>query len=300
MRFPQLETLLKDNRAYSRKSDTARRVAAAITYLDQAFPRSAKSLRNRANTLSVCMLACRVIERGLGTGTAKEFGRFVEDFLAQLSIEVEKGSQGTDKELITYQQAISYGSTGGDSIRTRQDILLKRLATSTPGFSALLGGSQGASDAAQAAIESEGDRLQSVILDRNRRYAAIHGEDLFKMTTESVAGAQRLSRPARDAAAFGQFVDGLYFLVYEGSGSCNRLPKPVPEFAMDVKHLRTLIRHDLDHGTAKEAAAKRQRNAGVFKRYSGKNALGDCGPEDMLAAQTRILAALDKFLGALP
>ena len=58
-------------------------------------------------------------------------------------------------------------------------------------------------------------------------------------------------------------------------------------------------RHDLDHGSEKDVAKKLTRNAGVFEKYSGKKAPEECGPDEFLGVQLRVLRELTKFLNAL-
>lgn len=110
---------------------------------------------------------------------------------------------------------------------------------------------------------------------------------------------KNLASPVRDSESYGKLIDGLYFLAYEGSGSCKRLPTPVPDFAMDVKFLRTGIRHDLDHGDTGEVIKKRVRKGAVFEKFSGKKSPQECGPEDFLATQLRLLSECLGFLGKL-
>ena len=141
--------------------------------------------------------------------------------------------------------------------------------------------------------------ISKLIYRANERYAAKHGEDLFKMTNESVPAIKTLGAPCESSDQHGKLIDALYFLIYEGSGSCNRLPSPPPEFAMDVKFLRTGLRHDLDHGDTADVAKKRIRKGNVFEKYSGKKTPNECGPQDFLAAQLRILGAAQSFLETL-
>lgn len=68
---------------------------------------------------------------------------------------------------------------------------------------------------------------------------------------------------------------------------------------MDMKFLRGSIRHDLDHGSESEFAKKTLRNADVFAKYSGKRTPEECGPDEFLGAQLRILHALVEFLKEL-
>jgi hypothetical protein len=98
--------------------------------------------------------------------------------------------------------------------------------------------------------------------------------------------------PCRDVSEYGKLIDALYFLVYEGSGACKRLPQPPPEFAMDVKFLRTALRHDIDHGDAADIQKKRLRAAQTFEKYSGKKSPEECGPEEFLSTHVRILRTL--------
>jgi hypothetical protein len=65
---------------------------------------------------------------------------------------------------------------------------------------------------------------------------------------------------------------------------------------MDVKFLRTHLRHDLDHGDEREAQKKRRRGAALLRKYLGKQSLGECGPEDFAAGQLRFLDGLKRML----
>ena len=115
MRFQQLETFLRDNRSFDLASEASKRIKSALRYLESALPREANELRNRASVLSICMLAARVIEAKIPCETAPRFGAFIPQFFADLTAEVEKGAKATEADLLRYQEAISYGSTGGDS-----------------------------------------------------------------------------------------------------------------------------------------------------------------------------------------
>ena len=68
---------------------------------------------------------------------------------------------------------------------------------------------------------------------------------------------------------------------------------------MDVKFLHTGIRHDLDHGDASEGVKKRLRKGSVFEKFSGKKSPQECGPEDFLATQMRLLSEFLSFLQKL-
>jgi hypothetical protein len=246
------------------------------------------------------MLAARAVKAKVPRSTAPQFGAFVRKFFADLTVEVEKGAKGTDGELLGYQEAISYGSTGGDSIRERLRVLSQRLATFDPAFNAVLR-SGGSSDAGTAtALERMVEEISSLIYAVNERASSTSGEDIFKLTNKSARAIKKLASPCKRDPDFEEIVDSLYFIVYEGSGDCKRLPSPPPDFAMDVKFLRTHVRHDLDHGDERNAAKKRRRGASMLRKYLGKPSLAECGPEDFSAAQLRILNELKRMLEHLP
>lgn len=296
MRFKQLEGLLQENRTFSKESDLAKRIKEALKYLDDAFSIKSDKLRNRANVLSVCMLASKVVRYNLHKGTATLFGDFIESFFSDLASEVEKGAKSKETELLKYQEAITYDSTGGTSLTNRINILSRRLVLKHPSFSSLLGGTAGETTATEKALTEYADVISDMIYTINKKYAANSGKDLFKMTTEAIKATKTLSVPCHNVEQYGEFIDSLYFLIYEGSGSCSRLPSPPPEFVMDVKFLRNILRHDEDHGNKREIEKKRKRNAEVFKKYSSKKTPAECGPQDFIATQLSVLSALKSFL----
>jgi hypothetical protein len=297
MRFAQLESLFKDNRSFSDKSESARTVLNALGYLHRALPTKCDWLRNRANVLSVCMLAAAVARQKADKNSAERFGSFLAGYFQDLAKEIEKGSKSTERELLEYQQAISYGSTGGDSIRRRLSILTRRLATFDPMFAPLLKGGTHRHSTTEAALEDETDAISKLVYAVNEKYAVTHGEDLFKLTNASSAALMKLRMPVSDLTSYGVLIDCMYKLIYEGSGACSRLPDPPPGFSMDIKHLRTGLRHDVDHGSKQKAAGKRKEIAAVFAKYSGKRTPDECSAEDFAVAQLRLLkAAREMFM----
>lgn len=298
MRFSQLEEFLKVNRSFDQGSNTAKQIKSGLKYLERAFPVRSDLLRNRASVLSVCMLASKVVEAKILRETAEQFGAFLQKFFTALTVEVEKGSRSTESELLDYQEAISYGSTGGQSLRQRLTILARRLATFSGDFTPLLRGGEGVGSV-ESNLATVAEEVSTLIYSANEKASSSTGHDVFKMTNRSSRAMKALGSSCSTEKEFGDLVDRLYFLVYEGSGDCKRLPSPPPEYAMDVKFLRNYLRHDLDHGDAKDAAKKRRRGARILKKYAGKGSLGECGPEDFMAAQPRLLEGLKRMLTAL-
>jgi hypothetical protein len=176
--------------------------------------------------------------------------------------------------------------------------LLLRLATFNGVFAPLLKGSRYGSTA-RSALSQEAEKLRKLIHSVNERHAAKEGKDLFKMTNASAAALASIADPVSDAESYGNFIDGLYKLLYEGSGNCNRLPAPPPEFLMDLKHLRTGLRHDVDHGGDQEAAKKRLNIAKIFRLYSGKGSPAECSGEEFSGLQLKIVRKARRMLQAL-
>jgi hypothetical protein len=109
------------------------------------------------------------------------------------------------------------------------------------------------------------EEVSSLIYAINERASSTSGEDIFKLTNKSARAIKKLASLCKRDTDFEEIVDSLYFIVYEGSGDCKRLPSPPPDFAMDVKFLRTHVRHDLDHGDERDAAKPTSRRVNAQK-----------------------------------
>lgn len=246
------------------------------------------------------MLAARAVKAGSATKqNACDFASFLEEFFAALSAEIQKGVKAGDKELLLYQQSISAGSTGGDSIKNRLEILARRLALRYPSFAGVAGGRHAAMGSMASPLTTTANEIRSHIYRANKVFSVRHGEDLFKTTNESTKALNALDSPATDKQKYGELIDGLYFLVYEGSGACKRLGDPAPEFAMDIKFLRTALRHDVDHGDEKEIAKKMKRAGETFLKYSSKRTPEECGEEDLVAVHAKLLSRCLEMLKTL-
>jgi hypothetical protein len=65
---------------------------------------------------------------------------------------------------------------------------------------------------------------------------------------------------------------------------------------MDVKFLRTAVRHDVDHGSTSDVAKKMKRAGETFRKYSNKFTPDECGADELLEVQSKLLR---KFLEVL-
>jgi hypothetical protein len=77
------------------------------------------------------------------------------------------------------------------------------------------------------------------------------------------------TRVATDEQSFGEIVDQLYFLLYEGSGAASRLRERCSNDQLAalwrLKHLRTGVRHDVGHGGSKDVEKKNRQIGEAYK-----------------------------------
>ena len=119
-----------------------------------------------------------------------------------------------------------------------------------------------------------GARLVQLVYDLNLE-AEREGEvPVFKPTTKTLMACAVIpSRVAFDSASFNEVTDHLFFLLYEGSGSAERLTARLDERRLNalwtLKHLRLGSRHDIDHGTEQDAEKKNRQVGEAYKRLVG-------------------------------
>lgn len=289
LRFPELETLLKTYEGYPNTSPSAARMRRALDVLDIAFPNKASSLRNRSSVLALLRLAASMHEAGDSQDVAGRIGAFYGDFAKRLRIEIEKGSDARDLDLIAFQESITANLTSGKVIRTRERILRKKFLLFAPVASDLL--PQGTITSAEIEDDIGGlsSEIASLIYAVNAAYGGTHGHDLFKATNETTRSLSVLGSPVVSVTDYGDFIDALYMLAYESTGSGTRYGDAEVKFVDDVRDLRTQLRHDVDHGEARKVVAKRKRMATTFRRYSGVNSPGVLPESAFPPLQARLL-----------
>jgi hypothetical protein len=162
-----------------------------------------------------------------------------------------------------------------------------------------VGGAHAIAQSIANTLTATADEIRNLIYKLNKTYSAKHGEDLFKMTNETAKALASLDVPVTDKEKYGVLIDSLYFLIYEGSGSCKRLGDSPPDFSMDVKFLRTSLRHDVDHGDQKEITKKLKRAGEAFRKYAPKETPDECGETELVGVQSRLLATCLEMLKSL-
>jgi len=98
--------------------------------------------------------------------------------------------------------------------------------------------------------------------------------EIIKPTSKMLMACSLIpTRIARGREDFGEIVDNLFFLLYEGSGSdncrlCNIVDDEMLNPLWRIKHLRLDFRHDVDHG--KDAPRKHGKIADAYRSLIGK------------------------------
>jgi len=299
MRFAELEKMFKENVSFSPGSAAGKKLKLIFDSMNRIFSSKSEALRNRASIVSFCNLVSQVQTSGQLRKIEKRLGEFFEKFSRDLTAEVEKGQKATDKDLIEYQQAVNYGTADKESIERRRDILVKKLILFEPSLAPCFLKEGSAERSLEKQIRELVISCSELVYRHNEQYRSKHGEDLFKATNETTKGWKLLESTIRDEHPYGQFVDALYKIIYEGSGSGVRLGATLPSTVKDIIVLRTDLRHDIDHGKRSKIKAKERQLAETIKKYAGKPSIALLGKEDFLALQLSVLDGLKNCLNTL-
>jgi hypothetical protein len=296
MRFAELEKMFKENTSFSPSSTLGRRLKSLFESMNRIFPTKTSVLRNRASIVSFCYLVSKVQDTGELRKMEKRLGDFFEKFSKDLRAEVEKGQKATDTDLIEYQLAVSYATSERESIEKRNEVLIKKLILFDPSFAHSFLKEGPSEKSIEDKVITLAKEIGDLVYKWNETYRAKVGEDVFKATNETLKGLRLIGDPIKDQESYGQFIDALYKVIYEGSAAGARLGPTLPDIAKDILTLRTDLRHDVDHGKKSKIRAKEKRLANTIKKYSGKSSIQLLGKEDFLALQLGILDALKNYL----
>jgi hypothetical protein len=97
-----------------------------------------------------------------------------------LARQVELGQRATDQDLIRFQKSITANIRA--SVRTRHEILLRKLISFDPIFMDILGPSVIAESGLAKRIKELGESIAVLVNSINNEYLAKHGENLFSPT----------------------------------------------------------------------------------------------------------------------
>ena len=295
LRYDDLRAIFESQATFSPRSNVAKRITESLDFADKAFPSETNLLRNRTIVQSVLTLICRLIQSGKSAGRDKQVASFIDSFLKELGHQVELGQRTSEPDYLLFQRTVNANIRSG--ARIRQEFLVRKLLAFDPVFIDMFDAAAVAESGLQKAIHSDAGEIARLIGQMNEKYAADHGEDLFKATNKTAQAMTRLGTSATNYDGYRSLVDDLYFLFHESLGS--RLDGEVPQSFEDVNTLRNDLQHDLDHGKASKARSKRRNSGLVFMKYAGGPSPASLAPERFLVVQSNLLSALRKDLHSL-
>jgi Protein of unknown function DUF262 len=295
LRFDDMKQVFESQTGFAPTSAIAKRIKAALDFLQTAFKNKGSSLRTRTIVQSLITLTCKLVETGRSKGLETRLRKFFETFMAELADQVEKGQLATDSDYVTFQRSVNANVKGG--ARTRQEIMLRKLFRIAPDLADVFDPSIIAQSGVSGHISALGDSIIQLIDQLNKIHAAKTGEDLFKATNKTSQALLKIRKPAKDLADYESLIDELYFLFRESVGT--RLNGVWPTSFAHINDLRTDLRHDVDHGDAAKIRAKRRKAGGTFKHYAGGGTPDTIEPVKFPMIQSNILGAIDADLRSL-
>ena len=295
LRYDDLRAVFESQAAFSAQSNVAKRITAALAFVDEGFGSSANVLRNRTVVQSFLTLVCRLMESDKMVGHEKRVAKFLLSFLKELGRQVELGQQATDADFLEFQRTVNANVKTG--ARIRHQFLVRKLLAFDPGFVHMLDGAAIAESGIRATITQEAAALVRGIAQLNEQYAARHGTNLFKPTNRTAQAQNSIGVPINDFEGYRTLINDLYFLFEEGVGE--RLAGATPEAFRDINTLRTDLQHDVEHGSKKKVSAKKRAIGKVFAKYAGAPSPRGLEPQCFIVVQANLLGALRGALSSM-
>jgi len=292
LRFEDLKEIFEAQGNFSATSAVAKRIKAALDFLDRVFPNQSDNLRSRTIAQSLITLTCRLVATERAAELEGELRRFFEGFSRELSRQVELGQAATDSDYVIFQRSVNANVKSGP--RIRHEILLRKLLAKSPKLAAAFDPTIISESGTASRVNQLGISIRDLIHTANTAYAAKHGEDLFKPTNNTARALTRIGTPISDFDRYKELIDDLYFLFRESVGQ--RLGTNWPSSFVDVNTLRTELRHDLDHGESGKVRAKRRKSGGAFAKYAGTGTAETLEPSRFVLVQANLLAGIEADL----
>jgi hypothetical protein len=145
------------------------------------------------------------------------------------------------------------------------------------------------------------------LVTRINQRSHLAGKQIFRVTTRCLSASSLIpSFVTGSEAAFGEVIDALYFLLYEGAGGTkNRLTDIVSDEILAplwrLKHLRLHYRHDIEHGDDRDIKKKYENIAAAFRALCGRDLPSRPGEWTVaqVALYAQLVAMLEKIEEAL-
>ncbi len=296
LRFEELKETFAAQSSFSKSSAVAKRIKAALDFLDRAFSTKTDNLRSRSVAQSLITLTCRLIATHHAEALERELCGFFDDFTSELAKQVELGQAATDSDYVTFQRSVSTNLKSGP--KTRHEVLLRKLLAKSPKLAAAFEPTVIAESGTAGRISKLGDSIRDLVHTANKAHAAQHGEDLFKATTNTAHALARIGKAISGLEGYKDLMDDLYFLFRESVGQ--RLGADLPISFVDVNALRTELRHDVDHGEPGKVRGKRKKAGAIFGKYAGGTGTPETvEPSLLILAQANLLAAIESDLATI-
>lgn len=288
LRYDDIQPVFKSNSGFSGQSAVAKRIKKALDLLNSSLPSPYSYFRNRTLVQSFVTLTCHLLHSGFDAKKGESLRRFSDHFLSELGKQVELGQQASDPDYLAFQRTVNANVRSGP--KTRQEILMRKLFRFDPTFFSTLSQTAEMTLGVKRDIKATAKAIRDLISDINDQYSGVHGRDLFKATNKTAKALTGLGDAVHDSNDYTKFIDNLYFVFRESTGQ--RLAT-IPDSFADANDLRTMVQHDVDHGKAGKAAAKRRKLGKVFKKYAGTTTSHTTlDPGLFPLCQSNILAAL--------
>lgn len=122
-----------------------------------------------------------------------------------------------------------------------------------------------------------GSEIIEIIVQINQDQQRKGEKEIFKPTTKVLQACGRIPTfQVTTEDEFNLVLDYLFFMIYEGSATANRITQhisktnPILDALWKLKHLRISARHDLEHGKTKDIKQKFQKVGEAYEFLIGK------------------------------
>ena len=292
LRFQELKDTFVSQAKFSKESAVASRIELIFDYLDDVFPIKNPQLRNRTIIQSLATLVSRLIQTGRHEGLEDTVFRFFEQFMSELSKQVELGQNATDTDYISFQKSVS--ANVKSATQTRQAILLRKLILFNPQIMDIFDPMIVQEAGIKQEIRLTSETIADLVHEINEKYSAMNGTDLFTPTNKTLHALKKIAHMIESPSDYSDLVSNLYFLLCEGPG--NRLDSNTPDSFDDVKWLRHGLQHDFDHGRRQNTERKRKKVGETFQKYSVSVSPSTLDPRHFSTVQVKLLKAIKNDL----
>ncbi len=295
LRFDDIKDVFVSHGNFSATSNVAKKIKAALDFLQRAFKDNGAALRTRTVVQSLITLTCKLIATGRSEHLEGEVQKFFDAFTKELAHQIEMGQAASDGDYLIFQRSVNANVKGG--AKTRHEILLRKLFRLSPKLADVFDPSIVAESGVAGRVSNLAESISQLIDQLNKKYAAVTGDDLFKATNKTSQALIRIGKTAKSLSAYKTLVDDLYFLFRESVGK--RLGDHWPGSFADVNDLRTDLRHDVDHGDVGKVRSKRRKIGKTFLKYAGGGTPDTIEPEKFPLVQANIMGAIEGDLRGL-